>query len=244
MSMERNPHILVIDDDRVFLHWISNVIRGAGMTVSTMVALDDGDLKANLAQADVLLLDVALPGPNGFEILSGIRNDPATRDVPVLMLTAQDPISYRLKGLALGADDYMAKPPNQQELLLRIRALLRRSRTTTQESKRLRVQSPDRTVSFIDPRRIGYLEAANNFCWAHMDDGTRYMTFERISELVEKLAPEFKQVHRSFAVNVARVSRMHRPDRRSLFVEIDIPGNPQVPVSLSHRSGLTEILEG
>ena len=75
--------------------------------------------------------------------------------------------ALRLKGLSIGADDYMVKPPNKQELLLRIQAILRRAGYGDGAPKRIKVRSSTARVALIDPATVAYLEAENNFCWAY-----------------------------------------------------------------------------
>jgi DNA-binding response OmpR family regulator len=88
---------------------------------------------------DVVLLDVMLPGADGFEVCRQIRADPALGAIPVIMLTARGDDVDKIVGLELGADDYLAKPFNPRELLARIRAVLRRGRVATPARARFRV---------------------------------------------------------------------------------------------------------
>lgn len=223
------------------MHWAQSFLRKSGYDVSGLLAINADSLIEHAAQADIVILDLAMPNMDGFQVLDTLRRDPATESVPVLMLTAHDPVSLRLKGLSIGADDYMVKPPNKQELLLRIQAILRRAGYGDGAPKRIKVRSSTARVALIDPATVAYLEAENNFCWAYTND-CRLMTYQRMSELAELLKPTFLQVHRSYAVNLSRVTAYDRASRTSTIVRVDIPGSPAIPVAAPHREELREAL--
>lgn len=232
MSARDSHTILVIDDDPVFRQWAVAVLRNAGYRVLTLPSLADDALPAEVRQADAILLDLALPGRDGFGVLDLLRSDPAVRSTPVLMLTAHDPVAYRLKGLALGADDYMVKPPNKHELLLRIQALLRRSGGL--EPERLVVAAPDRRRVLLDPRDVAFVQAANNFCYVYVAE-RRYILSEGLTTAAERLRPQLVRTHRSYLVNPARVLGVRKPTRSTLALEMDTPGRDLVPVGAQYR---------
>jgi len=231
--------VLVIDDDPVFARWLGAVLGNAGYGMLRLAALPGGPLPAELRDADAIILDLALPGRDGFEILDALRADPAVRDTPVLMLTAHDPVAYRLKGLALGADDYMVKPPNKQELLLRIQALLRRAGAG--EQSRLLVHASDRSRVLLDPREVAYVQAANNFCYVYVGD-RRYILSDGLTAAAERLRPQFLRVHRSYLVNPARVLGIRRPTRSTVALEMDTPARDLVPVGGQYRESVRSAL--
>ena len=118
-------HVLLVEDDDVLAQGIARTLRGVGMTVDVLA---DGEDVANLSsftQFAVVVLDIGLPGIDGFEVLRRLR----LRDVtlPVLLLTARNAIRDRVHGLEIGADDYLVKPFATPELIARIKALIRRS---------------------------------------------------------------------------------------------------------------------
>lgn len=237
---ERALHtILVIDDDPVFRQWATAVLRNAGYHVLTLPSLADDEVPAEVHQADAILLDLALPGRDGFEVLDLLRSDPAVRETPVLMLTAHDPVAYRLKGLALGADDYIVKPPNKHELLLRIQAVLRRSGTL--EPERLVVAAPDRRRVLLDPRDVAFVQAANNFCYVYVAE-RRYILSEGLTTAAEHLRPQLLRTHRSYLVNPARVLGVRRPTRSTLALEMDTPARDLVPVGAQYREAVRTAL--
>ena len=118
------PHILVVDDDEDILSLLSAFFRKHGHSVT--VVQDGTAMFAALENntIDLVVLDVMLPGLDGFEILRRLR---AHSKVPVIMLTARGEDVDRIIGLEIGADDYLAKPFNPRELVARIRAILRRA---------------------------------------------------------------------------------------------------------------------
>ncbi len=117
--------ILVVDDEIVLADQIQLALTRLRYTVDTAL---DGNEALDLIFVepyDLIILDIMLPRKNGFEVLSEMRSSDI--DVPVLMLTGKGTVEDRIKGLDMGADDYLAKPFSMEELLARIRALLRRS---------------------------------------------------------------------------------------------------------------------
>jgi DNA-binding response OmpR family regulator len=118
--------ILCIEDDADVAHAIGLVLAGGGLEVSTATDGREGVKSFHNGRQDAVLLDVGLPTLDGWEVLARIR---AASDVPVLMLTAEGQLSDKVRGLQAGADDYLAKPFRNAELLARVRALLRRRRS-------------------------------------------------------------------------------------------------------------------
>ncbi len=116
--------ILVVEDNKKVASFVEKGLREEGYAVDTAHDGVDGALKANLYDYDLLLLDIMLPGKSGLEIVHEIRRQASS--VPVLLLSALDATEDVVRGLDLGADDYLTKPFTFDELLARVRALLRR----------------------------------------------------------------------------------------------------------------------
>jgi DNA-binding response OmpR family regulator len=116
--------ILIVDDEQEMTQFLASVLAGDGYQLETSNDARDGLRKAYTFQPDLVLLDVMMPGMNGWEMLSRFRE---FSDVPVLMLTAIQNMDSIVQGLDLGADDYITKPFRLQELKARIRAALRRA---------------------------------------------------------------------------------------------------------------------
>ena len=117
-------HILIIEDDEAILRFLRRTLSYEGYTVETATEGRTGLELARTHPPDLIILDWMLPGMDGLEVLRRLRSQSR---VPVLMLTAKDTIQDRVEGLDMGADDYLTKPFNLEELLARVRALLRRT---------------------------------------------------------------------------------------------------------------------
>lgn len=123
--------ILLVEDETDVARMLAKGLREQSYAVDTV---DDGNVaiyQAQINDYDLIILDVMLPGKNGFEVCSELRRTDLT--VPVLMLTARDDVQDRIAGLDSGADDYLIKPFDFHELLARVRALLRRGRALIPE---------------------------------------------------------------------------------------------------------------
>jgi two-component system, OmpR family, phosphate regulon response regulator OmpR len=120
------PHLLVVDDDRRIRELLKRFLGENGFRVTT--ASNAADARKLLAgmDYDLLILDVMMPGETGISLTQSLRQ---TRDVPILMLTALSETDDRISGLSAGADDYLPKPFDPRELLLRLNSILKRSRT-------------------------------------------------------------------------------------------------------------------
>ena len=122
--MSRSLRVLFVEDDEAVRNALAIELHAAGYVVQ---AEADGSSLAEIVESfrhDIAILDVMLPGRSGFELARELRNK---SDLPILFLTAKDAVSSRLAGFSVGADDYVIKPVVVEELLARLRALLRRS---------------------------------------------------------------------------------------------------------------------
>ncbi|HRK24714.1 MAG TPA: response regulator transcription factor [Beijerinckiaceae bacterium] len=117
------PHVLVVDDDSRIRSLLSKFLKSNGYRVTTAGNAAEAREHLNGLAFDLLVLDVMMPGESGFDLARAIRK---TSSVPILMLTALTDLDDRLKGLELGADDYLGKPFDPRELLLRVNSILRR----------------------------------------------------------------------------------------------------------------------
>ena len=122
--------VLVVDDEADICALVAYHLAKAGFRVSTASTGPEALASAREEQPALVVLDLMLPGLSGYEVLSRMRADEGTRDVAVLMLTARREEEDRIRGLSLGADDYLTKPFSPQELVLRVAAILRRARGT------------------------------------------------------------------------------------------------------------------
>jgi two-component system response regulator MprA len=127
-EMAGQPRILVVDDDSNITSFLKRALTYEGYLVETAASGPAGLAAARDVQPDVIVLDVMLPGLDGLAVCRRLR---ASSDVPILMLTAKDEVSDRVKGLDCGADDYLVKPFALEELLARLRVIMRRREPET-----------------------------------------------------------------------------------------------------------------
>ncbi|QIG51750.1 response regulator [Nordella sp. HKS 07] len=134
MIKQTKPHILIVDDDQQIRTMLARFLGEHGMRVTQA---SDGEHMFRTMEAgrfDVIVLDVMMPGEDGFTLCRKLRN---TSAMPLILLTARNSETDRIVGLELGADDYVTKPFNPRELLARIRALLRRANGQPLATQRL-----------------------------------------------------------------------------------------------------------
>ena len=125
--MEQRARILVVEDEAAIRNGLADVLVYHGFNVDAVADGDEGLKKALSGHYDLILLDVMLPGRDGFSICDAVRK--VDRAQPIIMLTAKTSDADIVSGLTLGADDYVAKPFSIEQLVLRVKAVLRRSRT-------------------------------------------------------------------------------------------------------------------
>lgn len=134
ISPDQKPHILVVDDDERLRQLLSRFLTENGFLVTTATdAADARDILRYLAY-DILILDVMMPGEDGMALTKGLKDAGIT--TPVLLLTALGETEQRINGLEAGADDYLPKPFEPRELLLRIHAILRRTQAAKPVEKK------------------------------------------------------------------------------------------------------------
>jgi two-component system, OmpR family, response regulator len=148
--------LLVVDDEATILELLAGSLRFAGFEVMTAASGAEALRAAAAARPDLVLLDVMMPDGDGFEVVRRMRS--SGPDVPVIFLTARDDVRERVAGLALGGDDYVTKPFSLDEVLERIRAVLRRTGRAA-AATRLRVGGLELDEAGHEVRRDGTLIA-------------------------------------------------------------------------------------
>lgn len=128
--------ILIIEDEKDIVNLLSYHFRQAGYNVSTALNGFEGLQKAKKEKPSIIILDLMLPELDGEDVCRALKADPLTKSIPILMLTAKSEEVDRIIGFELGADDYVTKPFSPRELVLRVKAILRR-RESTLESQRI-----------------------------------------------------------------------------------------------------------
>jgi adenylate cyclase len=137
-SAQSTFRVLVVDDDQDMTSFLARMLRGEGMQVDT--AGDGGAALASVVASppDLVMLDVLMPGPSGFEVCRKLKADPSTALIPVVLITALDDSESRVRGIDAGADDFLSKPVNREELLARVKTLRRLHETRRElEQRRL-----------------------------------------------------------------------------------------------------------
>src|SRR5438309_9850268 len=147
METGSGRNILIIEDETDVADLLSLNLRKAGFRVSTAVDGASGLQKARDDRPDFIILDLMLPKMSGLEVCRILKGDVATAHIPVLMLTAKAEEVDRIVGLEFGADDYVTKPFSPREVLLRIKAILRRGQSESAE------ENLTRGAITLDPAR-------------------------------------------------------------------------------------------
>jgi len=129
MEAAAGKKILIVEDERDVLDLLALHLRKAGFTISTTTDGAAGLQKARSERPALIILDLMLPKMPGLEICKILKSDPATHQIPIMMLTAKAEEIDRIVGLEFGADDYVTKPFSPREVVLRIRAIMRRADT-------------------------------------------------------------------------------------------------------------------
>ncbi|MES9843879.1 MAG: response regulator [Candidatus Sedimenticola sp. PURPLELP] len=116
--------VLIVDDSPTETHVIKNIVESGGYTALTAPDGESGIEEARQSKPDVILMDVVMPGLNGFQATRQLTKDPETADIPVIMVTTKDQETDRAWGLRQGAKEYVVKPIASAELLAKIRTVL------------------------------------------------------------------------------------------------------------------------
>lgn len=117
----RSGHVLIVDDDSRNRRLLHDLLTAKGHRVTEAADGEEGLAAIRREPPDVILLDVIMPGLDGFEVCRRVKGDPATALIHILMVTSLTEREYRLKGIACGANDFLAKPVESEEVLLRVR---------------------------------------------------------------------------------------------------------------------------
>ncbi|MGC8594864.1 MAG: response regulator [Candidatus Kryptoniota bacterium] len=129
--------ILVVDDESDIVELIKYNLEREGFRVETSADGNDAIKKASTMLPDLILLDIMLPGKDGYEVMKILNQNPSTSKIPVIFLTAKSGEFDEVLGLELGADDYIIKPISPRKLVSRVRAVLRRFEISTAEDKKV-----------------------------------------------------------------------------------------------------------
>ena len=124
--MITKPCVLIVDDDLAVLRMMEYIFDRADYEVHLAASGPEALSKVNETKPDLIILDVMMPDVNGLEVCQRLRAEPASAHLPIIMLSAKDQLEDKVNGFEAGADDYVAKPVDPEELLARAKALLHR----------------------------------------------------------------------------------------------------------------------
>lgn len=208
--MEHNNKILVVDDEQDLLEILKFNLETEGYEVSTACSAEEA-LALNVCGFDLLLLDVMMGGMSGFAMAKRLKSDPATAHIPIIFLTARDTENDTVTGFNLGADDYISKPFSIREVLVRVRAVLRRTATPSEQQQPqtisyqgIEMNLGKKTVS-IDGEEIPFTKT--EFELLHLLLEERGRVFSR-QELIDRIWPKDVLVlDRTVDVNITRLRK-------------------------------------
>ncbi len=208
--MESKKRILVVDDEQDLLEILKFNLETEGYEVSTACSAEEA-LTLNVGTFDLLLLDIMMGGMSGFAMAKRLKTDPATANIPIIFLTARDTENDTVTGFNLGADDYISKPFSIREMLVRIRAVLRRTASPSEQQapQVIRYQGIEmnlgkKTVS-IDGEEIPFTKT--EFELLHLLLEERGRVFSR-QELIDRIWPKDVLVlDRTVDVNITRLRK-------------------------------------
>ncbi len=211
--MSRKPLILVVDDENRMRRFVRLNLEAEGFDVIEAENAERALLKVRDEMPDLVLLDVAMPGMDGFEALKRIRQ---ISDVPVIMLTVKDEEEDKIRGLDLGADDYVTKPFSPRELASRIRAVLRRVSSQDEEEPevihvddRLTIDLARREV-WVDGKLVKLRPTEYRLLYHLVKNAGWIMTHEQL--LTKVWGPEYRDESHLLRLYITYLRKKIEPD--------------------------------
>lgn len=208
--MDVQYNILVVDDETDLTEILKFNLETEGYNVTTAASAEEA-LTLNIASYNLLLLDVMMGGMSGFALARKLKENPETAHVPIIFLTARDTENDTVTGFNLGADDYISKPFSIREVMVRVRAVLRRTTTdsTAAEPHVLSYQgielNLDKKTVNIDGEDVPFTKT--EFELLHLLIGERGRVFSR-QELIDRVWPRDVMVlDRTVDVNITRLRK-------------------------------------
>lgn len=203
---EAQPHILVIDDDKRLRDLIARYLTEQGYRVTTAIHAADARAKLAGITFDLLVVDIMMPGESGLELTQSLRENSL---VPILVLTAMGESSDRIAGLETGADDYLVKPFEPRELVLRIKAILKRARARIERQTSVGAVKFGAFVFELERRRL--FKAGEPVHLTEAESELLFQLARRAGEPVsrEALAPQAEESGESRLIDV-QMTRLRR----------------------------------
>jgi|TARA_Y100000768_G_C23898357_1_gene643762 two-component system phosphate regulon response regulator OmpR len=186
--MENKPHILVVDDDDKIRNLLKEFLNTHEFYVTTASDAEDAEKKMGHFKYEILVLDVMMPGIDGYQLTKNIKKK---SKVPIILLTAKGEVENRIKGLELGADDYLGKPFEPKELLLRIKNIINKNKK----------------ISVNITHKVGSADIDLNKMFIKLLNKTKKINASEKKVLVEMLANPGKTFSRQQIANISGISQ-------------------------------------
>lgn len=221
--MKQNQRILVVDDEQDLLEILKFNLETEGYEVATASSAEEA-LQMDIASFDLLLLDVMMGGMSGFAMAHKLKVNPATANVPIIFLAARDTENDTVTGFNLGADDYISKPFSLREVMVRVRAVLRRTANNVEEgepqvlSYQGIVMNLDKKTVSIEGEDVPFTKT--EFELLHLLLNERGRVFSR-QELIERIWPKDVLVlDRTVDVNITRLRKKIGPFAKCIVTRL------------------------
>lgn len=221
--MKQNQRILVVDDEQDLLEILKFNLETEGYEVATASSAEEA-LQMDIASFSLLLLDVMMGGMSGFAMARKLKEKPTTANVPIIFLTARDTENDTVTGFNLGADDYISKPFSLREVMVRVRAVLRRTATSADEgepqvlSYQGIIMNLDKKTVSIEGEDVPFTKT--EFELLHLLLSERGRVFSR-QELIERIWPKDVLVlDRTVDVNITRLRKKIGPFAKCIVTRL------------------------
>lgn len=221
--MKQNQRILVVDDEQDLLEILKFNLETEGYDVATASSAEEA-LQMDIASFSLLLLDVMMGGMSGFAMARKLKEKPTTANVPIIFLTARDTENDTVTGFNLGADDYISKPFSLREVMVRVRAVLRRTATSADEgepqvlSYQGIIMNLDKKTVSIEGEDVPFTKT--EFELLNLLLSERGRVFSR-QELIERIWPKDVLVlDRTVDVNITRLRKKIGPFAKCIVTRL------------------------
>ena len=216
-------HILVVDDDDRIRELVKEYLNDNGFIVSTGNSAEEAKIKLRYFKFDLIVLDVMMPGQNGFELTKEIKKKSS---IPIILLTAKGEVENRIQGLELGADDYLGKPFEPKELLLRIKNIVKKNKK----------------INFDKIKKIGEAKVDINKMSIQLKDKTYKINNTEKKVLVEMLTNPGKTYSRQQIGEISNITQERSIDVMITRLRQKIESNPKNPKYLQTIRGSGYVL--
>jgi len=216
-------HILVVDDDDRIRELVKEYLNECGFIVSTGNSAEEAKIRMKYFRFDLIVLDVMMPGQNGFELTKEIKKN---SNIPIILLTAKGEVDSRIEGLEIGADDYLGKPFEPKELLLRIKNIIKKSNK----------------INFNKINKIGDAKIDLNKMFIQLKDKANKINNAEKKVLLEMLANPGKTYSRSQIGKISSISQERSIDVMITRLRQKIEVNPKNPKYLQTIRGSGYVL--